>query len=170
MPCKFLVLLFFLSLSACSFFGVETDEPRDAGPQTQVFEGEYDKVWRAAQLALARYPIKINNMDAGHLETDFIKREKIWVPPYQKKQPASGERHQIVLRMVKGISDSNKDAVKVTVTKTVEVLSDFFSGARKQASDGMEERTILYRIDRELRVERALLKANDKDQKKNTKD
>lgn len=167
MRISFLILLFPL-ISACSLFGVENEEPKDSGPQTQVFEGEYDKVWRAAQLALARYPIKINNMDAGHLETDYIKREKIWIPPYHKKPPAAGERHQIVLRMVKGISENNKDAVKVTVTKSVEILSDFFSGARKQPSDGMEERTILYRIDRELKVERALLKANDKDQKKST--
>ncbi len=161
-----ILLLSLLLLNACSFFGVETDEPKDMGPQTTIFEGEYDKVWRAAQLALARYPIKINNMDAGHLETDYIKREKIWIPPYNRKPPAAGERHQITLRMVKGLSDNNKDAVKVTVTKAVEILNDFFSGARRLPSDGMEERTILYRIDRELKVERALLKANDRDQKK----
>lgn len=164
---KLLLLLSFLTLNACSFFGVEVDEQRDPGPQTSIFEGEYDKVWRAAQLALARYPIRVNNMDAGHLETDYIKREKIWIPPYNRKPPAAGERHQITLRMVKGISDNSKDAVKVTITKSVEILNDFFSGARKLHSDGMEERTILYRIERELKVERALLKANDKDQKKN---
>lgn len=166
MRVQFFLIFFLIAASGCSFFGIESDESRDAGPQTHVYEGEYDKVWRAAQLALARYPIKVNNMDAGHLETDYIKREKIWIPPYLKKPPASGERHQITLRMVKGVSDNNKEAVKVTVTKTVEILSDFFSGARRSTSDGMEERTILYRIERELKVERALLRANDKDQKK----
>lgn len=154
-------------LNGCSLLGIDLSETKDAGPQTQVFDGEYDKVWRAAQLALARYPIKVNNMDAGLLETDFIKRDKIWYPPYIKKNAGSGERHTITIRMVKGISETSNEAVKVIVSKKIENLSDFFSSAQNQPSDGVEERMILYRIDRELKVERALLKASDKDQKTN---
>ncbi len=152
--------------SGCAVLGIEWEEAKDAGPQEQIFEFDYDKVWRAAQLALARYPIKINNMDSGHLETDYIKRDRIWYPPYARRKPANGERHQITVRMVRGVSETNKEAVKVIVSKRIDILPDFFSEPKPLKTDGMEEKTILYRIDRELKVERALIKANEKEQAK----
>ena len=161
-----LALISIIGLStACSMLGIESDTKKDAGPQTGVFEDEYDRVWRAAQLALAKYPMRVNNMDAGILETDFIKRAKIWQPPNVTKLPRVGERHKITVRMVKGMSDDDVSAVKVIVAKKMEVLKDFFSEPDKLPSDGFEEKIILYRIGRELSIERKLMKANETLQK-----
>ncbi len=156
-----------LLLSGCSTLGIDTEEAKDAGPQAAVLEAPFDKVWRAAQLALAKYPIKVNNMDSGTLETDYIKFEKLWRPPYQKSEPPSGERQMISIRMIRGAYEDRNEAVKVIVTKVIELSPDFITQPKRKISDGIEERLILYRISRELAIERALLKASEKMSEKN---
>ena len=155
-------LFFGLLLAGCSTLGIDTEEAKDAGPQTAVVEAPFDKVWRAAQLALAKYPIKVNNMDSGTLETDYIRFEKLWRPPYQKTEPPSGERQMLSIRMIRGAYEDRNEAVKVIVTKIIELAPDFTTVPKRKISDGIEERLILYRISRELAIEKALIKANDK--------
>ena len=55
-----------------------------------------------------------------------------------------------------------KEAVKVTVAKDVELKTDFFSDPKRLESDGLEEKVILYRIEKEISVERALQRAQKK--------
>lgn len=159
---KLISLFFGLFLSGCSLLGIELEETKDAGPQSAVFEAPFDKVWRSAQLALAKYPIKVNNMDSGTLETDYIRFEKIWRPPYQKTEPPSGERQMLSIRMIRGAYEDKNEAVKVVVTKIIELAPDFTTQPKRKISDGIEERLILYRISRELAIEKALVKANEK--------
>ena len=68
---SFLALSLILT-SGCGF--MQTQSPKEPlGPKEKVYFGKYDRVWRATQLALASYPIKVNNMDLGIIETDIIK-------------------------------------------------------------------------------------------------
>jgi hypothetical protein len=131
------------------------DYSPQGGSVTEVFLGNYDQVWRATQKALVKYPIRINNSDTGLLQTDYIRGAKAYKPPYTKARPSSGYRHQITLRLAKG-SLKGRPAVKVTVTNTPEMQRDFFSDATELKSDGMEERVILYRIRREMILEKAV--------------
>ncbi len=158
-----LTLVLFLGVfnQACSLFsGASTPlqkEPITAPPQ-RVFQFNYDRVWKAAQKAMVRYSLAINNIDKGILETDMIKGEDTWMPPYVLKRPSSGLQYRVSLRVTKGKSE-NHPATRVTVIKKPELFRDFFSESEKIPSDGLEELVILYRIDRELLIEDALTKA-----------
>ncbi len=122
----------------------------------KVFYFPYDSVWRAAQLAL-KYPIAINNMDNGVLETDLVKADDGFLAPGEAKTPSSGVRYKITLVLAKGRVD-NRDSVRVTVSKVIEKKRDFFSDPESLVSDGLEEMTIFYRIERELLIDEALKK------------
>lgn len=148
------ILVFLLggSLTAC----VTTPQLSPKGePISQIFLGDYEQIWRASQKALARYPIRVNNSDTGLLQTDYIRGSKAYSPPFDRKTFSSGYRHQISLRLAKG-SAQGRSAVKVSVTKAPELQRDFFSTATSLESDGVEELVILYRIQRELDLEKAL--------------
>lgn len=123
----------------------------------KVFYFSYDSVWRASQLAL-KYPIAINNMDNGVLETDFIKADDGFLAPASSHMPSSGIRYKITLVLVKGKVDG-KESVRVTVGKVIEKKRDFFSDPESLVSDGLEEMVIFYRIERELVIDEALKKA-----------
>jgi len=122
----------------------------------KVFYFPYDQVWRAAQLAV-KYPIAINNMDNGTLQTEEIKGPDGFISPQVEQKPSSGLKYQIVLSMTKGKTNGN-NSVRVIVRKDVEKQRDFFSEAEAIPSDGLEEKTILYRIERELLIDDALKK------------
>jgi hypothetical protein len=158
-------ILFVTSLLALSGCASLTPQPEDVsaqasrqGPKQKVFYAPYDQVWRAAQLAMAKYYMSVNNMDTGVLETDFIKGADGWKAPDATKDPSSGVRYKITLRLVKGKSGS-RPSVRAAVSKKLEIQRDFFSDSETLNSDGLEEMIILYRIDRELTIENALKRA-----------
>jgi hypothetical protein len=123
----------------------------------KVFYQSYDRVWRAAQLAL-KYPIAVNNMDHGALESEFVKNEDGFVLPGVETQPSAGLRTKIVINMVKGKTEG-RDSVRVVVQKIVQKQRDFFSEPETLKSDGFEEMVLFYRIERELIIDEALKKA-----------
>ncbi len=123
----------------------------------KVFSYPFESVWRAAQLAL-KYPIAINNMDNGTLETDWIKATDGFQNPEAEKEPSAGIKYKISMILVKGKIDG-KESVRVTMTKKIERQRDFFSDPESLESDGLEEKIIFYRIEREIIVDEGLKKA-----------
>lgn len=124
-------------------------------PKERVYFRPYDEVWRATQLAFSHYPIKMNNMDLGIIETDFVKGDQIWSPPHKREKNYTGLKYTITARIIAGKSKKRK-GTKVSIFKKVEKQRDFFAKVEKLPSDGLEEMSLLYRIGRELKIERAL--------------
>lgn len=143
-----------LSLTHCSL--LPKSAPKEAGgPKSKVFFASYEQVWRAAQLALASYPMRVNNMDTGLLETDLIGGSDAWTPPGKKERIPNAQNYIIRIQVIRGRSRRSK-AVKVIVEKVIRIKSNFFSDARSIASNGLEEKVILYRTRRILTIERAI--------------
>jgi len=157
-----LVLPVILStLTACALFAERPGPATYTGPREQVYYATYEEVWRATNLVLQPYPLRVSNMDQGILETDGIRGFRIFTPVYKRESTSSAEQYKLVARVIKG-SLERKAATKVTLTKDVTLQSDFFSDPKFLPSDGLEEKTILYRIGREIQIERALAKAQKK--------
>jgi len=157
-------LLILLLLSGCVLFEKDIDEEKIYGlpepPYQQLYESDYERIWRAIQVVLSRYPIAVNNMDAGILETDFIKVHEGWLPPEHPKVPPGGRKYKINVQVARGATPDSKDTVvRVRVKKIIELHRDFFSAKQEIESDGLEEMTILYRIKREVDVDQGLERA-----------
>ncbi len=131
------------------------------GPQEQIYFANFEEVWRAVNLVLQPYPLRISNMDQGMLETDMIRGYHIWSPPFKSQNAASGETYRLTIKVIKGAL-ANRPATKVTVVKELQLQVDFFSDPRSLPTDGLEEKAVLYRIGREMQIERALTRAQQK--------
>ena len=123
----------------------------------KLYTQPFESVWRAAQLTI-KYPVAVNNIDVGVLETDWIRAEEGFQSPDSETKNA-GVRYKLVLTMVKGNSNG-KPMARVTLKKMIERRRDFFSDGEGLVSDGVEEANLLYRIERELVIEEAIKKAN----------
>ncbi|GIL18761.1 MAG: hypothetical protein BroJett040_25120 [Oligoflexia bacterium] len=123
----------------------------------KVFYYNFDAVWRAAQLTL-KYPIAVNNMDNGVLETDWIRGADGFVAP-TATEPSSGLKYKIIMNIVKGKTEG-RPSVKVTIVKRMERQRDFFSESEVLESDSLEEKVLMYRIEREILIDEALKKAS----------
>ena len=124
----------------------------------KVFLAPYDEVWRAAHTVL-KYPIVNENQDTGLIETDYIKAQDGFTLPDQPA-PSSGLRYKIVMIFAKGKSQG-QESVRLTIDKKMEKLRDFFSEAETFTSDGLEEKVLFYRIERELLISKGLRKASE---------
>ena len=98
-------------------------------------------------------------MDNGTLETDWIKAADGFQNPEAEKEPSAGLKYKISLTLVKGKIEG-KESVRVTMTKKIERQRDFFSEPESLESDGLEEKIIFYRIEREIIVDEGLKKAS----------
>ncbi len=148
--CLFISLLF----SACSTppqTSLETEYSR-------VYDAPFELVWRATQQALLNYPMNINNMDAGYLQTLYITGKHRYKAPHKENELLpSGFQYRLNINIQKG-----DERTKVIVAKESRLQVDFFSEPRELTTDGFEEKVILYRIKREIAIEK-LLKRNMED-------
>jgi hypothetical protein len=157
------------AMSGCQTATDRLDQKLKIGvPVVQVFFAKYEEVEAALKLAMLKYPQRVDNTEAGIFETDYVKGDGRFKPPHKGVEYSSGYRYRILIRLVRGKTDE-KSAVKVVVLKQIESQHDFFADPGALPSDGLEEEVILYRIGRELLINRALQKANDKQSKKNDK-
>lgn len=150
---------FFLVLVGCSSSS-KVDVPR-------TFEREYaanfDETWRAVQQSIISYPLKINNMELGQVQTTSIRGNSQFKPPHEAKVKSGGYRYNLSINVLK-VSPA---VSRVSILKDVNVFRDFVSKPETKGSDGLEENMILYRIGRELEIEKVLLRESKKREAKN---
>jgi hypothetical protein len=66
--------------------------------------------------------------------------------------------------MVRGQTLDGVASTEVSIEKRISLEKNFFAEGKRLPSDGLEEEGLLYRIDRELTIERALDKAYEQNQ------
>jgi hypothetical protein len=154
---SFVIILF---LSGCSLFESRPETPDkiiEKASHQKIFYANYDLVWKAAHSALS-YAIANENQDYGHIETDYIKAVDGWLPPDQNRPQYKSARYKLIFNFAKGTTNG-RESTRLTIEKKIEVFKDFISETRIVPSDGLEEQSIFYRIERELIIAQALKKA-----------
>lgn len=159
------IILVFVILTSCTFLGCSLFDKKPSAHarmaqinKQKVFFANYDQVWRAAH-AVLKYPIAQENQDTGMIETEYIKGIDGWLPPNEQRPPSSGIRYKLTLTFAKGKTEG-RESTRVTIDKRMEILRDFFSEPENLETDGLEEKIIFYRIERELIINEALRRAN----------
>ena len=160
-----LAVPFLALLTGCALFEERAGPSMMYGPREQVYFATYEETWKAANFALQPYPIRISTMDQGHLETEPIRGYRIFTPPYKSETAVTAESYRLLVRVIKG-AINGRPATKVTIVKDLQMQTDFFSDPRSLPSDGLEEKTLLYRISREIQIERAIARAQSAPAKK----
>ena len=153
-------LIFLVTLSGCSLFEPRpdsVDQIIEKASHQKIFFANYDVVWKAAHAAI-RYTIANENQDYGVIETDFIKAVDGWLPPDQTRPQYKSARYKLILSFAKG-NTNGRESTRLTIEKKIEVFRDFISETQLVQSDGLEEQSVFYRIERELIIGLALKKA-----------
>ena len=151
MKCSILVLLL---LTGCA----TTTQPAQeiVSPVSRLFHADYNSTWRAIMLALEKYPIEEEDKEKGYLKTSIIKGENIWHLPFHSKI-LPRLKYTIHIQLIKG-ARKDKPIVQVSILKQITSQKGFIDSPQRVPSDGLEEKTILYRILREMNIDRAITK------------
>lgn len=153
-------LLLMITLSGCGLFQPRpetADKIIEKASKQKIFFAPYDLVWKAAHSAI-KYTIANENQDYGVIETDFIKAVDGWLPPDQTKPQYKSARYKLTFSFAKG-NTGGRESTRITIEKKIEVFRDFISETQIVQSDGLEEQSIFYRIEREIVIANALKKA-----------
>lgn len=167
MPLRMLHAILLISsltfISGCALLEPPDDDTinQKQGPAARVYKASYDEVWRALQKTLIKYPIVVNNIDQGVLETEPVKVDSIWARPYKSANKNRVGKFTLHVNVIKG-RIKGAEATRLMVLKKVAVGRDFFSDDKYLPSDGFEEDIIIYRVHREIVLERSLKKAFEK--------
>lgn len=149
-----------LFFSGCSLFEKQPesiDKIIQKSSNQKVFLANYDIVWKAAHSAI-KYTIASENQDFGVIETDYVKSVDGWLPPDKSKPDFKSGRYKLIFTFARGKTDG-RDSTRITIDKKIEVFRDFISETQVIPSDGLEELTLFYRIEREIVIAQALKRA-----------
>jgi len=152
--------LLVVSLTGCGLLSPRpesADEIIEKASQQKIFYAPYDSVWRAAHSALS-YTIANENQDYGVIETDFIKSVDGWMRPDRTRPEYKSARYKLLLTFARGATPG-RESTRVTIEKKIEIFRDFVSEKTLIPSDGLEEQSIFYRIEREILIQQALKRA-----------
>lgn len=157
---KLLLAALLLFLASCTLMEKKTETPDeilDRVSHQKIFYASYDEVWKAAHASI-KYTIASENQDFGVIETDFVKAIDGWLAPHLPKPPYPGSRYKLVLNFARG-NTNGKESVRVTIDKRIEVFRSVISDTDTVGSDGLEEKMLFYRIEREIVIGQALRRA-----------
>ena len=106
-------------------------------------------------LALEDYPIETEDNEKGYLKTESIDYDTLWSLPFEDKSSIKSAKYTLYIKIIKG-KKSGYSAIKVQVLKKIQVQEGFIDEPKRIPSDGLEEKSILYRILREIHIEQAI--------------
>jgi hypothetical protein len=130
---------------------------------TKVFRADYTQTWQAVLAVMKTYPLEIKNQESGVIKTRWIDNtlELNFADSFGSSDSVKSARFKLIINVVKGFR-ANKEVAKVTVFKRQLVEHDFLQGAKVVYTDGIMEKSVLYRIERELAIDNKLKEIEDK--------
>ena len=129
---------------------------------SQVYQGDLTQTWQAVLQIMRRYDLAIQNQQSGVIRTRWIDNtlEYNFSESFGANDGVKAARFKLILNVVKGFRGA-REVTQVTVYKRQMVERDFMQGWQVVRSDGIQEKAILYRIERLLAIDNRLKEIED---------
>jgi hypothetical protein len=139
---------------------------------TKVFKADYNQTWQAVIQVMRKFDIAQQNQEAGFIKTRWMDNtlEVNFTDSFGSSDAVKAAKFKLVLNVVKGFR-SSREVTKVTIYKRQLIEQDFLQGWKEEATDGITEKTLLYRIERLIATDNKLKeidKAREKEQLQNS--
>lgn len=123
----------------------------------QVFKADFNQTWQAVIQIMKKYDLSVQNQEAGVLKTRWVDNtlELNFADSFGNNDAVKAARFKLIVNVVKGYRGT-REVAKVTVFKRQMVEHDFLQGWKIIPSDGILEKSVLYRIDRIIQIDNKL--------------
>ncbi len=137
----------------------------------KVFKADYNQTWQAVIQVMRKYDIAQQNQEAGFIKTRWMDNtlEVNFADAFGSSDTVKAAKFKLVINVVKGFR-GGREVAKVTVYKRQLVEQDFLQGWKEVTTDGIMEKTLLYRMERLIATDNKLKeidKAREKEQLQN---
>lgn len=133
---------------------------------SQVFDADYTQAWQAVLQVMRTYNLSLQNQEAGVIKTRWTDNtlEVNFSDSFGSGDSVRAAKFMLIVNVVKGFRGT-REVCRVTVFKRQMVEQDFLQGYKVIPSDGILEKTILYRVGRNIQIENQLKKIEEKRQR-----
>ena len=128
----------------------------------KMLPADFNVTWQAVLQVMQKYDLELQNQESGTIKTRWIDNTLAlnFTDSFGKNDSVKAARFKVIVNVSKGIRE-DKEVSKVSIFKRQMVEQDFLQGWKVVKSDGILEKTILYRIDRIISLEEKLKKIED---------
>ncbi len=133
---------------------------------SEVFNSDYTQTWQAVLQVMRSYNLSMTNQEAGVIKTRWTDNtlELNFADAFGSSDSVRAAKFMLIVNVVKGFR-GDREVCKVTVFKRQMVEQDFLQGYKIIPTDGILEKSLLYRIGRNIQIENQLKKIEEKRQK-----
>lgn len=155
-----------LSFSGCSSYQQFQHVAEEFEMPSKLFKSTYNQTWQAVLQVMQKYDLELQSQEAGVIKTRWIDNtlQLNFSDSFGSRDSVKAARFKLVVNVVKGFSGS-REVAKVTVFKRQMVEQDFLQGWKVTRSDGILEKTLLYRIERVILIDNKLKKIEEEKSK-----
>lgn len=154
---NFLLLLILCLFCNCTTLNNIT--PKVMQPVSHTFDNNYDEVWSATESVLEDYTIEHKNKNTRTLHTKLTAYNSKFTIPFKVNHPKDPKVYKIKIKFIKY---TDRPIVTVSVLKQLFIKERFLSEKTRIPSIGLEEKMILYRILRELKIKSTIRQYENK--------
>jgi len=149
-------------LSTCSSYEQFRYITEEFEIPNKVYKADFNQTWLAVLQVMKKYNLELTDQEAGIVKTRWIDNtlEVNFADSFGSSDAVKAARFKIILNVVKGFR-SNTEVSKVTVYRRQMIEQDFLQGWKVIPSDGILEKTILYRVERNLKIAGRLKKIEE---------
>lgn len=168
MKTKTFILFFILLFSSCASYEKFKKITEELEIPSEVYPADYNQSWQAVIQVMKRYDISYQNQESGKIKTRWMDNtlQVNFTDSFGSSDAIKAAEFKLQINVAEGYSYGRK-MTKVTIFKRQRVEHDFLQGWKEKQTDGIQEKTLLYRIGRLIEIDSKLKeidKAREKEQ------
>ena len=133
----------------------------------KILPADFNIAWQAVLQVMQKYDLELQNQESGTIKTRWMDNTLAFnfADSFGQNDSVKAAKFKVVINVSKGIREE-KEVTKVSVFKRQMVEQDFLQGWKVMRSDGILEKTILYRINRIISLETKFKKIEEAKKKR----
>jgi len=163
---KLLNIILFFSLFSCASYEKYRQITEEFEIPSMVYKADFNQTWQGVVQVMKRFDVYYMNQEAGKIKTRWMDNtlQVNFTDSFGSNDKIKAAEFKLLLNVSEGFSYGRK-VTKVTIYKRQRIENDFLQGWKETPSDGIQERTLLYRLGVLIKNDNKL-NALDKDKEK----
>ena len=166
------IILLPLLFSGCANYEKFRQVTEEMEMPTKIYRADYNQTWQAVIQVMRKFDIAQQNQEAGFIKTRWMDNtlEVNFTDSFGSSDAVKAAKFKLIVNVVRGFRAS-REVTKVTIYKRQLMEQDFLQGWKEVTTDGIIEKTLLYRIERLIATDNKLKeidKAREKEQLENS--
>ena len=151
------IIFLTIIISSCSSYEKFEYLTKEVEIPNRVFKASYAQTWAATVATINKYDLELQNQESGSIKTKWIDNtlKLNFSDSFGSSDAVKAAKFKLIINVIKGFQNS-KEVTKVTIYKRQLINQDFLQGWKIIPSDHIQEKTILYRIERALDIDQKI--------------